>query len=152
MTLERVSVEPSRRCRKACAFCYNGSAPEGDGEWTADEVIAFGADVAAHGVRSLSLGGGEPLEWAGVFDVLAGLEGVLLRSLTTNGLPLSDAALFERRLERCREVDVAFAGLVEEVGGGSEHDGSFHTRFGVGRGVNCAPQRVIARSSSTQRS
>ncbi|MCB9594483.1 MAG: radical SAM protein [Sandaracinaceae bacterium] len=96
MTLERVSVEPSRRCSKACAFCYNGSTPDGDGEWTADELIAFGADLAAHGVRSLSLGGGEPLEWVGVFDVLAGLEGVLLRSLTTNGLPLSDAALFER--------------------------------------------------------
>ncbi|MCA9608257.1 MAG: radical SAM protein [Myxococcales bacterium] len=94
-----MSVEPSRRCSKACAFCYNGSAPDAAGEWTVDALVAFGIDLAAHGVQALSLGGGEPLEWPGVFEVLARLEGHLFRSLTTNGLPLDDAAVLDRLVE-----------------------------------------------------
>ncbi len=94
--LTRVSVEPSRRCSKACAFCYNGSGPDGDGDWSVAALVAFGADLAAHGVKALSLGGGEPLEWPGVFEALRALEGRLYRSLTTNGLPLLDAATLGR--------------------------------------------------------
>lgn len=93
--VERVSVEPSRRCSKACAFCYNGSSPDGGGAWTPDALVAFALDCAAHGVTALSLGGGEPLEYDGVFDVLRATEGRLFRSLTTNGLPLADGVVFE---------------------------------------------------------
>ncbi|MBX3273614.1 MAG: radical SAM protein [Sandaracinaceae bacterium] len=93
MSVARVSVEPSRRCKKACAFCYNGSHADGDGEWTADELVAFGRDLAAHGVEAISIGGGEPLEWDGLFEVLEALEGVLARSLTTNGLGLDGPTL-----------------------------------------------------------
>jgi molybdenum cofactor biosynthesis enzyme MoaA len=86
--IERISIEPSRRCSKGCAFCYNGSNAEGDGEWTARDVVALATDAAAHGVKAISFGGGEPLEWPEIFDVLATLRGVIFRSLTTNGLPL----------------------------------------------------------------
>lgn len=99
--LRRVSLEPSRRCSKACAFCYNGSAPDGGGEWSTSDVVDLGRDLARHGVESLSLGGGEPLEWEGTFDVLAALDGVLARSLTTNGLALADPAVLDR-LARAR--------------------------------------------------
>lgn len=95
MTVERISVEPSRRCGKACAFCYNGSTPEGDGAWSPDALVAFVLDCAAHGVKALSLGGGEPLEYDGVFAVLRATEGALFRSLTTNGLPLADTATLD---------------------------------------------------------
>ncbi len=94
--LRRVSVEPSRRCKKACAFCYNGSGPEAAGEWTREELVAFARDLARHGVEALSLGGGEPLEWDGVFEVLEALDGVLARSLTTNGLPLDEPGVLDR--------------------------------------------------------
>lgn len=40
-------------------------------------------------MRFLSLGGGEPLEWDGLFDALKALDGVLYRSFTTNGLLLA---------------------------------------------------------------
>ena len=96
MTLRFVSVEPSRRCTKACSFCYNGSDAHGDGRWTASELVAFARDLAANGVEVLSFGGGEPLEWVGVFDTLRELDGVLLRTLTTNGLPLRDASIEAR--------------------------------------------------------
>lgn len=95
VAVERVSVEPSRRCAKGCAFCYNGSSPEGDGLWPADDLVAFALDCAAHGVRVLSIGGGEPLQYDGLHAVLRATEGHLARTLTTNGLPLRDVATLE---------------------------------------------------------
>lgn len=95
VAVERISVEPSRRCAKGCAFCYNGSSPDGDGQWPADVLAGFALDCAAHGVRALSIGGGEPLEYDGVYDVLRATEGHVFRSLTTNGLPLSEPSVLE---------------------------------------------------------
>jgi sulfatase maturation enzyme AslB (radical SAM superfamily) len=88
MNLERLSIELTNACAKACWFCYNHSQPAGATRWTSDEVVAFVGDCAAHGVRAVSFGGGEPLQYDGLFDVLARLEGVLFRSLTSNGLLL----------------------------------------------------------------
>lgn len=94
--LDRLSIEPSRRCSKGCAFCYNGSGPLGADGFSEDEVVALATDCAAHGVRFLSLGGGEPLEWPGLFGALGRLRGVLARSFTTNGLPLeADPSLLD---------------------------------------------------------
>jgi organic radical activating enzyme len=97
MTLDRISIEPSRFCSKACAFCYNGSSRDGRTGFSASDVIHLATDCAAHGVRYVSLGGGEPLEWPGLFETLEALRGVLGRSFTTNGLPLEkNPSLYER--------------------------------------------------------
>lgn len=88
--VERVSIELTQRCKKACWFCYSASHAQGDTAFRPEEVTALVRDLAAHGVRAVSFGGGEPLEYAGVFDILHDLRGVLFRSLTTNGLPLRD--------------------------------------------------------------
>src|SRR5438093_11190974 len=93
MTLERISIEVTNRCAKACWFCYNHSQPEGDTHWTADELVAFVSDCAAHGIKAVSFGGGEPLQYGDLFDVLTRLRGSLFRSLTSNGLLLSGATL-----------------------------------------------------------
>ncbi len=85
---ERISIELTNACGKACWFCYNHSQPGGATRWTVDEVVAFVKDCAANGVKAVSFGGGEPLQYEGLFDVLARLEGVLFRSLTSNGLLL----------------------------------------------------------------
>jgi MoaA/NifB/PqqE/SkfB family radical SAM enzyme len=95
IAVDRISVEPSRRCSKGCSFCYNGSGPEGDGAWTPDALVALAKDCAAHGVKAVSFGGGEPLEYDGIHGVLGALEGVMFRTLTTNGLPLLDEGVFE---------------------------------------------------------
>lgn len=86
--IERVSIELSQRCKKACWFCYSGSHGQGGTELTPDEVLGFVRDLAANGVRAVSFGGGEPLEYDGLFELLRGLRGVLFRSLTSNGLAL----------------------------------------------------------------
>ncbi len=88
MPLELVSIEVTNRCGKACWFCYNHSQPEGGTRWTADELVDFVRDCAAHGVKAVSFGGGEPLQYDGLFEVLGRLRGVLFRSLTSNGLLL----------------------------------------------------------------
>ena len=93
MPPELISIELTNRCAKACWFCYNHSQPEGDTRWAVDEVVGFVRDCAAHGVKAVSFGGGEPLQFPGLFDVLARLDGTLFRSLTTNGLLLHGESL-----------------------------------------------------------
>jgi sulfatase maturation enzyme AslB (radical SAM superfamily) len=91
--LERLSIELTNRCLKGCAFCYSRSHAEGDTRWTPDELVRFGRDCASRGVRAISFGGGEPLEYEGLFEVLGGLRGTAFRSMTTNGLLLDDGAI-----------------------------------------------------------
>src|SRR6185312_2731268 len=90
---ERLSIEVTNRCAKACWFCYNHSQPSGEGRWTPDELVALVLDCSANGVKAVSFGGGEPLEYEPIFEVLGRLRGVLFRSLTTNGLRLEGEAL-----------------------------------------------------------
>src|SRR5438270_7557674 len=98
MGLERISVEVTNRCAKACWFCYNHSRPDGEGRWDPDDLARFVLDCAANGVKAVSFGGGEPLQYGPVFEVLGRLRGVLFRSMTTNGLRL-DAGTLNRLAE-----------------------------------------------------
>ena len=36
MTLDRISIELTNRCAKACWFCYNHSQPAGATQWTVE--------------------------------------------------------------------------------------------------------------------
>lgn len=107
MAFERISIELTRLCSKGCWFCYNGSNREGDTRWTEDEVIAFVADCASHGTRAVSFGGGEPLQYPGLFHILHALDGVLFRSMTTNGLLLKGAMLDQVIAARPDKVHVS---------------------------------------------
>jgi MoaA/NifB/PqqE/SkfB family radical SAM enzyme len=93
--LDRISIELTNRCSKACWFCYSASQPQGVTTWTVEDVTRLVRDCAANGVRAVSFGGGEPLQFSGLFDVLSALDGVLFRSITTNGL-LAQGALLDR--------------------------------------------------------
>jgi organic radical activating enzyme len=93
VSLERISIEVTNRCGKACWFCYNQSHAGGDTAWTPDELVGFVADCTVNGIRAVSFGGGEPLQYAGLIDVLEQLRGMLFRSITTNGLLLSGPVL-----------------------------------------------------------
>lgn len=95
MQPDRISIELTNHCSKACWFCYNHSSPDGATEWTEDDLVKFVSDCAANGVKAVSFGGGEPLQYDGLFDVLQQLRGLLFRSMTTNGL-LLDKPMFRR--------------------------------------------------------
>ncbi len=98
MHLERLSIELTNRCDKGCGFCYNHSGPDGDTLWRVEEILAFVLDCVKHGVKAVSFGGGEPMLYAGLGEVLTALQGQVFRSVTTNGLLLTQAGHFARLL------------------------------------------------------
>ena len=114
--LERLSLELTRACTKACSFCYNGSSPRGATNWSVAEVLTLAEDCIEHGLRSLSFGGGEPLQYPGLFEILHELQGRCFRSLTTNGLLLDRRmeALVESRPDKVH-VSIHFPDDPEEV-------------------------------------
>lgn len=86
--IELLSIDLSNYCSKQCNFCYNHSTKQGNVMWKPQEVIAFCIDCIKNGVRAVSLGGGEPFEYDGVFDIIDALYNKCYISVTTNGLPL----------------------------------------------------------------
>ncbi len=77
MSLDRISIELTNQCPKACSFCYNHSGPRGGTVWEVEELVEFVGDCAHGGVKAVSFGGGEPLVYDGLFEVLGRLQGVL---------------------------------------------------------------------------
>ncbi|MDD4848882.1 MAG: radical SAM protein [Bacteroidales bacterium] len=96
-----LSIDLSNYCSKQCSFCYNHSHHEGNVDWQTGEIIAFAKDCIVHGVRAISLGGGEPFEYPGIFEVIKALQPLAYLSITTNGLPLEHAEVWQQ-LEACR--------------------------------------------------
>jgi MoaA/NifB/PqqE/SkfB family radical SAM enzyme len=96
--LQLLSIELTNRCSKACSFCYNHSGPEGTTEWRVEELLPFLQDCVRNGLKAVSFGGGEPLQYPGLFELLQQLDGLLFRSLTSNGL-LLHGELFEKLIE-----------------------------------------------------
>ena len=69
--------------------------------WKLSEVIDFASDCIAHGVKAVSLGGGEPFEYEGVFEVIEALYPKCYLSVTSNGLPLGNTDVWQK-LEQCK--------------------------------------------------
>lgn len=93
--IELLSIDLSNYCSKQCSFCYNHSRREGNTVWKPSEVIDFASDCIKHGVKAVSLGGGEPFEYDGVFEVIDALYTQCYLSVTSNGLPLEDSKIWE---------------------------------------------------------
>ena len=95
--IELLSIDLSNYCSKQCPFCYNHSTREGNTIWKPQEVIAFAADcVKTGGVKAVSLGGGEPFEYEGVFEVIDALFPLCYLSVTSNGLPLENPDIWDK--------------------------------------------------------
>lgn len=88
--LERLSIELTNQCSKHCSFCYNHSYPSGETRWKLDDLVDFVTDCARVGTQAVSFGGGEPLEYPELCELLERLRGVVFRSFTTNGLLLDE--------------------------------------------------------------
>ena len=94
--IELLSLDLSNYCSKQCSFCYNHSTREGNTMWKPSEVIDFASDCVKHGVKAVSLGGGEPFEYEGIFEVIDALYTQCYLSVTSNGLPLEDTFIWEQ--------------------------------------------------------
>lgn len=97
--IELLSIDLSNYCSKQCSFCYNHSTREGNTLWRPQEVIAFATDCIKHGVKAVSLGGGEPFEYDGVFEIIDALYPLCYLSVTSNGLPLENDEVWESLLK-----------------------------------------------------
>ena len=96
MMIELLSIDLSNFCSKQCSFCYNHSTREGNTVWMPDEVIRFASDCVSHGIKAVSLGGGEPFESEGVFEVIDALFTRCYLSVTSNGLPLEKSDVWQQ--------------------------------------------------------
>ena len=94
--IELLSIDLSNYCSKQCSFCYNHSTREGNTMWKPSEVIDFATDCIRHGVKAVSLGGGEPFEYDGIFEVIQALYPQCYLSVTSNGLPLEDGIVWQQ--------------------------------------------------------
>lgn len=97
--IELLSIDLSNFCSKECSFCYNHSNKEGNTQWTPQELISFANDCIEHGVKAVSLGGGEPFEYDGVFEVIDALFPKAYLSLTSNGLPLENNHTWQKLIK-----------------------------------------------------
>lgn len=88
--IEQLSIDLTNYCTKQCPFCYNHSFKEGSTLWYPQEVINFSIDCINHGVKAISLGGGEPFEYPGIFKIIRSLYPLCYLSITSNGLPLDN--------------------------------------------------------------
>jgi len=98
-TLQRLSIDLSNRCSKACDFCYNRSFAGGEVVWQPQEVIDLVKDCVKNDLQAVSLGGGEPFEYEGVFGIISTLVPLLFVSVTTNGLPLKNKKIWKKLLK-----------------------------------------------------
>lgn len=96
--VEQISIDLSNYCSKGCPFCYNSSNKIGQTCWLPNEVIDFAKSCINAGIKAMSLGGGEPLEYEGIFDVIAELYPITYLTITTNGLPLLEKEVVRQLL------------------------------------------------------
>lgn len=93
--IRQVALDLTNSCSKNCWFCYNHSHIGGKTLWRPSEVIEFALDCFENGVEAFSLGGGEPLEYEGIFEIVDGIKDKLYTTITSNGLPLEKNDFFE---------------------------------------------------------
>ncbi|MBQ5892434.1 MAG: radical SAM protein [Bacteroidales bacterium] len=97
--IEILSIDLSNYCSKQCSFCYNHSNKKGSTIWQAKEVIDFSLDCIKSGIKAVSLGGGEPFEYEGIFEIIDALYPKCYLSVTSNGLPLENTVIWEELLK-----------------------------------------------------
>lgn len=94
--IEILSVDITYQCHKGCPFCYNQSTADEKGRWEGSEVISFAKDCISHGVKAISLGGGEPFEHPEIFHIISELYPLAYLTITTNGLLLENEIIKEK--------------------------------------------------------
>ena len=88
-----VQFSLTNHCNLSCWFCSRPT--ERPSHWTVDTALALLADLDHLGVAEVAFGGGEPLVFKGIFDLVDALttHTRLAVHLTTNGQLLTDDAL-----------------------------------------------------------
>lgn len=86
-----VTVNLTKRCNQHCIYCEIGGALSSTAKdtLTADDLFWIIDQMAINKIRKISLCGGEPFLFAGIFDVVAYARKKKIRiSITTNGMTI----------------------------------------------------------------
>ena len=109
---EVVHVAITARCNRSCPGCYVPCTGSGQ-ELTAAEWCALIDQWASMRVFQLAVGGGEPLLYAGIYDVLCyARERGIVPNLTTNGMLIDARAVQELERAGVARVNVSWNGPV----------------------------------------
>lgn len=88
----KLFVSVSDRCNLSCEHCMSSSSPEGEKRLTNEDLMTIADEAADAGVFQITIGGGEPLIYRGIWDVVNHMRNRHLGvSLTTNGLVVRDS-------------------------------------------------------------
>ena len=124
-----VAWEVTAACNLSCPHCRvegRRSGDGGDGELSEAEGAKLIEQLAAAGVSSLILTGGEPLLRADVFDLArAGCRAGLRVLLATNGLPLSRGRAAEALASGVARISVSLDGATAPSHDRLRGDGAF---------------------------
>jgi radical SAM protein with 4Fe4S-binding SPASM domain len=95
--LYTLQVESTAACRQGCIYCYSGSRA-GDAQGLASEEIrALLRDAASLEIRAIDWLGGDPLERADWYELMAEARSLgLINNVWTSGLPLHDEQVARR--------------------------------------------------------
>lgn len=87
----KLFVNVSDRCNLTCSHCSSSSSPEGETRMAADDLKQIADEAAEMGVFQITIGGGEPLIYEDIWEVIAHMRSLHLGvSLTTNALRVKD--------------------------------------------------------------
>jgi len=108
--------ELTLRCQCRCTHCAAAAGAPRPGELSADEALGICDEIAALGVSSVCLMGGEPLLHPGWQRIAARLRehGVDV-GLSTNGISLDDTAWRSLEELSCSQVVISLDGATPEV-------------------------------------
>ena len=109
----KVYLDPSYRCNLSCRHCMTSSSPYVDTsvEIPLDRVFELVREVAFSGAMELSIGGGEPLLYPSIFEVLSSARELGLNTVvTTNGTLVTPEIADKLRELNLYEVRVSFEG------------------------------------------
>lgn len=94
--IEQISIDLTNKCGKGCSFCYNKSSSSQGHIWKKEELVDFIEDCINNGVEAISFGGGEPLEYPYVFEIIEYFSSRAFVSITTNGILLDNEDIVDK--------------------------------------------------------
>lgn len=117
-----VVLNTTFRCNLRCGYCYGKFYERRDKDFTTEELLGLIGDLAAMGMRSITLGGGEPL--------LRGDIGLLIRRIKSLGVECgmnTNGILIGRKTEELRPIDMVTVSLdgPKEANDANRGQGSF---------------------------
>jgi radical SAM protein with 4Fe4S-binding SPASM domain len=109
----KVYYDPSYKCNLSCRHCLTSSSPSVDtsGELPLGRILKLVEEVAFSGAVEIGIGGGEPLLYPHIYDILAAAQDLGVNTvLTTNGIPLTPEIVKRLSEFDLYEMRVSFEG------------------------------------------